>query len=342
MFYFYHQLLACYDNSKFEVTCYCLNQPDVITEYIKTLVDHWRVLNNLEHNEAAKIIYQDKLDILIDLSGHSANNALGILAYKPAGIQISGLGYFNTTGLKAVDYFISDKYLEPTANQQYFTEQLLVLANSQFCYTGQSNIVESKEAPCKSNGYITFGSFNNYAKLSDDVLLLWLEILYRVPQAKLLIKTQVAANDSGVNFINERLEKLGFDLKRIILEPATRDYLNDYLKIDIALDTFPYPGGGTTCEALYMGVPVITLAGTSHGSRFGNSILQNAGFGELVAGNKEEYVNKAVMLTKDLELLDELHKNLRKIVLNSILMDEQTYVRGLEKKYIEIVRRNNN
>ena len=342
MFYFYHQLLACYDNSKFEVTCYCLNQPDVITEYIKTLVDHWRVLNNLEHNEAAKIIYQDKLDILIDLSGHSANNALGILAYKPAGIQISGLGYFNTTGLKAVDYFISDKYLEPTANQQYFTEQLLVLADSQFCYTGQSNIVESKEAPCKSNGYITFGSFNNYAKLSDDVLLLWLEILYRVPQAKLLIKTQVAANDSGVNFINERLEKLGFDLKRIILEPATRDYLNDYLKIDIALDTFPYPGGGTTCEALYMGVPVITLAGTSHGSRFGNSILQNAGFGELVAGNKEEYVNKAVMLTKDLELLDELHKNLRKIVLNSILMDEQTYVRGLEKKYIEIVRRNNN
>ena len=118
--------------------------------------------------------------------------------------------------------------------------------------------------------------------------------------------------------------------------------INDYLKIDIALDTFPYPGGGTTCEALYMGVPVITLAGTSHGSRFGNSILQNAGFGELVAGNKEEYVNKAVMLTKDLELLDELHKNLRKIVLNSILMDEQTYVRGLEKKYIEIVRRNNN
>ena len=174
--------------------------------------------------------------------------------------------------------------------------------------------------------------------LADDVLLLWLEILYRVPQAKLLIKTQVAANDSGVNFINERLEKLGFDLKRIILEPATRDYLNEYLKIDIALDTFPYPGGGTTCEALYMGVPVITLAGSSHGSRFGNSILQNAGFGELVAGNKEEYVNKAVMLTKDLELLDELHKNLRKIVLNSILMDEQTYVRGLEKKYIEIVR----
>ena len=160
MFYFYHQLLACYDNSKFEVTCYCLNQPDVITEYIKTLVDHWRVLNNLEHNEAAKIIYQDKLDILIDLSGHSANNALGILAYKPAGIQISGLGYFNTTGLKAVDYFISDKYLEPTANQQYFSSNSII-----YC------LAFIKLEFCKSPRKLALNSCNNAILLAKTTAL---------------------------------------------------------------------------------------------------------------------------------------------------------------------------
>lgn len=340
MFYFYHQLLACYNKEEFSVSCYSLlpaEKADQFTLYLRGLVDNWRDIAGKTNAEIAAQIYEDRIDILFDLAGHAADSGLPVLAYKPAPLQISGLGYVNTTGLPGVDYFVTDKNIDPEGcNDNFFTEKLLRLPKSQFCYTGRSDVPVPQGAPCYNKGYITFASFNHYVKITDEVLEVWLTILAAVDKSRLLLKSQVFVSSSAIKLAKERLCNLGYDLSRVDFAPATDTYMEDYLSVDIALDTYPYPGGGTTCDALYMGVPVVAMYGKTHGSRFGYSILKNIGLEDLAVQTEAEYVAKAVALAEDWELLDLLHKQLRDRMLQSPLMDEQHYVKEIENIYKKI------
>lgn len=336
--YFIYQLLKRYNKEHFEVICYSLGKPDHVTCHLKSLVDEWQDISYLSNQEAAERIYRDEIDILVDFSGHTKNNALPILAYKPAPIQISGIGYFNTTGLKAVDYFLTDIYVDPVGqNDELFTEKLLRLPHSHFCYTPPSFMPEViGDAPFKRNGYITFGSFNHFTKTTDEVLRVWQKILSKVNGAKLVLKSKVFMHEDTKKNILDRLYRVGFTASQLDLRPETMPYLDEYNDIDIALDTFPYPGGGTSCEALYMGVPLISLAGNRHGSRFGYSLLKNIGLEECIAFSKEAYVQKAVDLASQPQRIAELRKNLRGQMQNSPLMDGVGYVQAIEEFYQRI------
>lgn len=337
MFHFYYALLACYDTRNFEVYCYQLNESeDGYTRLLRSFVDSWQNIAKLSYKEAAAKIYEDEIDILFDLAGHTAGSGLPVLAWKPAPVQITGLGYPGKTGLPMVDYFVTDVSVVPKEHLgETGFEQPLYL-DSQFCYAAREDVPQPQAAPCSQTGCIQFGVFNHYYKITDRMLLVWKEILDRIPGARLLLKSAVMASDSTADTVYQRFQALEFDMDRVSFEPATTDYMTRYLDIDIALDTWPYTGGGTTCDALYMGVPVITLYGERYESRFGLSILQAAGLGELAAATPKEYINRAVSLANDRELLDELHQNLRAVVKKSKLMDAAAYMRNMERQYRKI------
>ncbi len=340
MFQFYYPLLADYNRNLFEVVCYSLGNEDAFTETLKGKVDLWRNLQGICASECASIIYQDEIDILFDLAGHSAENGLAVLAYKPAPIQISGLGYFDTTGLESVDYFLTDHYIDTNVDQQYFVEKLLWMPQSHFCYCRREDAPNVAEAPYKKNNFITFGCFNKYAKITDTCIAAWSRILAQVPESRLILKSMIYLDPSIVEEAKARMIQAGIDLNRMEFRPANESYMREYQDIDIALDTFPYPGGGTTCDALYMGVPTIVMEGNRHGARFGRSILHQVGLAELVAKDASEYIEKAVLLARDTELIDLLHKNLRAMMEKSPLMDSALYMEDIENLYQHIVEMN--
>jgi len=334
MFYFMYNLLTAYDHTAFEVICYSLGDSDGFTELLQSKVDAWRTVHYSDYAGAAELIYQDKIDILVELGGHSCNGGLPILAYKPAPIQVSGLGYVNTTGLTAVDYFLTDRYVDPPElGNNEFVEKLYRLPHSQFSYTGRSDAKEPQGAACIYNQFITFGCFNNFAKVTKEVLQVWQTIMASVQGSRLLLKTEIFNSESACDLAKCRLKDAGFDLARVELRGTSLDYLNEYLLVDIALDTFPYPGGGTTFDALYMGIPVLTLKGQRHGSRFGYSILKNIGLDDWIAQSETEYIVKAVEFSKQPQLLDTLHRTLRAVMLESPLMDEKLYMKDIECMY---------
>lgn len=340
--YFLPPLLRHFDGEQFMVFCYATGRSDAVTERLRTRRVTWRDLRGRPPRTAARLIAEDKIDILVDLSGHSQDNALPIMAHRPAPVQVSGIGYTNTTGLRAIDYFLSDEICIPkgdTAAEAGFVERILRLSHSHLCYAPELIRVMPEagyEPPMRKNGYVTFGSFNNFAKVTDETLLLWRGILESVRDSKLVIKGKIASIDAGINFAKKRFSMLSYDLTRVEFRPYSPDYLEQYRDIDIALDTAPYNGGLTTCEALYMGVPVISLRGRTHGSRFGASILTNAGVRELVAENDINYVRRAVQLAETPKLLEAYHMGLRANMKRSPLMNIEGYMEELETAYQEI------
>ena len=340
--YFLPPLLRHFDGEQFMVFCYATGRSDAVTERLRTRRVTWRDLRGRPPRTAARLIAEDKIDILVDLSGHSQDNALPIMAYRPAPVQVSGIGYTNTTGLRAIDYFLSDEICIPkgdTAAEAGFVERILRLSHSHLCYAPELIRVMPEagyEPPMRKNGYVTFGSFNNFAKVTDETLLFWRGILESVRDSKLVIKGKIASIDAGINFAKKRFSMLSYDLARVEFRPYSPDYLEQYRDIDIALDTAPYNGGLTTCEALYMGVPVISLRGRTHGSRFGASILTNAGVRELVAENDINYVRRAVQLAETPKLLEAYHMGLRANMKRSPLMNIEGYMEELETAYQEI------
>ena len=319
---FVQPLLKNFDAKKFSVTVYFTGDSDFITQKLKNKKIAWRNLKGVDAAAAAKIIRDDEIDILFDLSGHSQNNCLPILAYKPAPVQISGIGYTATTGLNAVDYFLSDKICA----DDNFTEKILTLEGCQFCF---SPVKKFPAVNHKKNNCVTFGSFNNFAKVGDAVLKCWKEILDAVPNSKLVIKSKICSIEDGKKILIDRLKNLDFPLEKIELRPYSADYLEQYNEIDIALDTFPYNGGLTTCEALYMGVPVVTLQGNYHGAKIGASILTAANLPELIAQDSSDYIKKAVDLANG-NFVD-YHKNLRDKISKSALMDGKKYAAEMDR-----------
>ncbi|WP_303841694.1 hypothetical protein [Selenomonas ruminantium] len=328
-----------YDTSAFTVFVYQLNRSsDFVTEDLRSGPVQWRNLAGKDFSAVAQAIREDEIDILVELGGHTAGNALPVLAYRAAPVQLSGIGYFNSTGLEECDGFLSDIYCAPEETSPYFTERLLRLPHTHFCYQPYKVFPQIMPPPCQKNGYITFGSFNNFAKVNDGMLCLWREILAQVPGARLLLKHQLLGTEEGRNYTLERLRRLHLPLDRIEMRPYSADYLREYGDMDIALDTAPYPGGLTTCEALYMGVPVVTLTGNRHGARFGESFLRNLGLDELVAANAEQYKTIAALLAGDWDLLTVLREKLRPMMRMSPLMDGSQYMRDLEHLYRQFRR----
>ena len=331
---FAEALFTHYDAERFEVYCYQNGPEDEESRRIMRLVDAWRNISPLSPREAARRIYEDGIDVLVDLAGHTRGTALPVLAHRPAPVQMSGVGYFATTGLPAVDYMIGDVWLDgaPAGIKEapFFTEKLLVLAHTHLCYTPEAAAPPAGAAPCLRKGFVTFGSFNAFAKASDETLAAWAQILSAVPSSRLLLKSAAFSSEEGRTAALARLQAAGIDSERVELRPDTREYLHEYHDVDIALDTFPYPGGGTTFDALYMGVPVVMLKGDSHGTRFGFSILANLGLEDLAAADAADYVRKAAALAEDTELLAALHKNLRPMMEKSPLMDGASYTAALE------------
>ncbi len=335
MFSFYYTMLHGYDRDKFKVTCISLTEKtDGYTEHLKTLVDNWIDVSKLSWPEIISSLRQEKIDILVDLAGHSADSGLPVFYDRIAKVQLSGLGWMESTGLACTDYLLTDRFVDPDLSN--ITEQPLYLT-SQLCYTGRNDVPVPTGAPCKNKGYVTFGVFNHYYKWTDEMLLAWKEIMERVPKSRLLLKCQLLVSESACAMVRERLQSLEFDLSRVELEAATNTYMNRYLDVDIALDTYPYPGGGTTCDALYMGVPVVNRYGARRGSRFGLSILSNTGLSELAVDNAHDYIERAVGLANDVELLDVLHKNLRSMMNSSPIMDSKKYIKELEDAYNAIL-----
>ena len=341
-------LLTKLDKNNFKIYCYSnVKTPNKVTNYLSSTVDGWRDIQDLSDEDAAKIIRDDEIDILFDLSGHTGDNRLPVAVYRPASVQMSGIGYMNSTGLDAIDYFLSDVYCADNAEamNEYFTEKIIKLPHSHICYESSVNIEPAANPPCIKNNFVTFGCFNRFNKMTDSMLTTWKKILDAVPNSRLLLKTKIFNTNDGKIFVNERLKNLGFDLSRVEMRKANykwsisskKIWLNDYDDIDIALDTFPYTGGVTTCEALYMGVPVISLYGDRHGTRFGLSILSNVGLNELAVDSYDEYIKRGVALAGDWEFLTILRKNLRTMMKKSPLMDAEGYVRDIEKAFVKIL-----
>ena len=337
--YFFMPLVRDFDDASFEVTCYATGKRDRVTALFRRKNVRWQDVSRLSAKETAQRIARDGIDILVDLAGHTQTSGLPVLAQRPAPVQMTAIGYMATTGLRAVDYFLSDIYCSPwDMGARGFTEQVLRMPHSHLCYAPvlRAMLKPAAEAPCVKNGYVTFGSFNNFAKVSDDMLALWRGVLERMKKARLVIKSKICSIPAGQKIVRERLQRFGIPDAQVELRPYSPDYLEQYRDIDIALDTAPYTGGVTTCEALYMGVPVITKAGGTHGSRFSTSILENAGLSQLVARGEMEYVRKAVELANSPDILCRLHRDLRARMEAAPLMDAKGYMRDLENIYREI------
>ena len=329
-------LLTKLDKGRFDVYCYSSgNKSDVVTNYLRETAAHWRDIAALTDEQAAQLIRDDEIDILFDLSGHTAGNRLRVAAYRPASVQISGVGYMNSTGLDAMDYFLSDVHC--ASDESYFTEKLIYLPHSHICYDAATKLEPAAAPPCLAKGYVTFGSFNQFGKMTDTVLRTWKKIFDAVPVSRLILKHAVMDSEDGKKFVIKRLESFGIDARRVELRGVTLNHFAEYADVDIALDTFPYTGGVTTCEALYMGVPVVSLYGDRHGTRFGLSILTNVGLGELATDSLDEYVKLAVALAGDRELLTILRTNLRGMMKRSPLMDSAGYIRDVEAAFIKIL-----
>ena len=325
------------NKDKFETFAYMTKPEDSNTVIFKNIADNYRNLRLMKYDECAKTIYNDKIDILVDLGGHTGENPLPILARKPAPVQVSGIGYFSTTGLPEVDYFIVDEHTAPVGEDAFFTEKLIRLKHSHFCLTHTKTRPQILQpVSFERNGCITFGSMNKTDKATDKVMEVWKRILDRVPNSRLFLKYGIYDDPWRLKAEKERMERIGFDLSRVYFEGFTNLYLNRYNDMDIALDTFPYPGGGTTCDALLMNVPVVTLEGNSNHERFGKSILENIGLDDLVAKSTDEYVDIAVNLAADTERLKKYHSEIYDRMTRSAIMDQSIYMKDLEEAYEKI------
>ncbi|MBP2316539.1 tetratricopeptide repeat protein [Azospirillum soli] len=340
--WFMMDLLAHHDRSAFEIYAYAnLERADKVTDQLKANVDVWRDVDTLTETELARQIHQDRIDILIDLAGHTGRNSLITFACKPAPVQATWLGYPGTTGLRAIDYRISDPWLTPDDTPEIFSEQVYNLPRVSHCFRAPE-AAEPNALPARAKSFVTFGSFNNFAKVSDTAARLWTAALNRVPTARLLLKSRYIGSAESREAILDRFRRAGADLSRIDFANGNErqdDHLNQYGQIDIALDSFPYGGMTTTCEALWMGVPVVTMLGDRTCARYGNSVLNAVGLGELVATDPEQFGEIAARLAGDLDQLAELRATLRDRMARSPLCDGPGFTRAMEAAYRDMWNR---
>jgi len=335
---FFEGLLSHHDKNQIETFCYsCNTHSDDTTKRLRNTTDHWRSLIRQSDQHAAELIYKDNIDILVDLAGHTSHNRLPVFAYRPAPIQISYLGYPNTTGLAAIDYRLTDNWADPEGmTDDYYTEQLIRLPQGFLCFTPPDDAPSATKIAASNKPHTTFGSFNNFTKLTDKTVQVWAEIIKSLPESQLILKTAAFSDPASKKHCLTLFAKAGIAAERLELIawcPSRADHLALYNRIDIALDTFPYNGTTTTCEALWMGVPVITLAEQKHAGRVGVSILSQLGLEELIAEDTENYIKLAIQLAQNPEKQALYNKNLRHRMSDSPLCDSAGFTRRIEGTY---------
>jgi protein O-GlcNAc transferase len=325
-------LFESHDHGNFEIVCYSdVVAPDEVTDRLRRCTDEWHAVSMLGDAELAEKIRADRIDVLVDLALHAARNRLLAFARKPAPVQVTYLAYAGTSGLSAMDYRITDRYLDPPGNDGYYTERS-ARVESYWCYQPPAAAPPVAPAPVTSAGRITFGCLNNLAKVQPETMAVWAEILRSVDGSRLLLHARAGGHRAR---IVELFSSLGLEPDRIEFAgyAPTADYLRTYDQFDIALDPYPYNGGTTTCDALWMGVPVVTLAGKHAVARAGASLLSNVGLPELIASSPGEYVAIACGLAGDLPRLGQLRATLRDRMKASPLCDGPRLAKSMETIY---------
>ena len=345
--YFAAAPLSLHDPARVKLIVYSATpREDEQTKLLREAVDRidgtWRDCAALSERQLAETVRADGVDVLVELTGHTANNRLGTMALRPAPVQVTWIGYPNSTGLTTVDYRITDAIADPEDTCQEFTEKLIRLPRCFLCYTPSVNAPPVAPTPCVASGFITFGCFNTLAKVTPIVRALWARLLKAVPNSRLLIKAKpFACQVVQQRFLNS-MAALGVESWRIDLfplAPATGHHLTMYGRVDIALDTFPYAGTTTTCEALYMGVPVVTMRGACHAHNVGASLLTAVGLeDQCVTDSEDEYIASAARLANP-AVIAELRTGLRERMLNSVLCDGRSFVRNVEDTYVGLFRK---
>jgi len=333
--FFVENLFEHLDHSRYQLFAYSACPPhqcDAMTQKLKNSVEGWQDIYALSGQTAAQKIADDGIDILIDLCGHTGDNRLDVLACKPAPVIATWLGYLSTTGLEAVDFRLVDAYTDPVGlTETHHSEQLMRLGHTQWCYVPRPEYPAVNPLPAQSRELITFGSCNNFFKISDETLALWADLMAQVPNSHLLVsaipegraRKRVVDIFMGKKISPARLEFLG--------RTGPVEYMQNYHRVDIALDSFPYNGGTTTCDALYMGVPVLTLAGQRSVARSGVSLMSNVGLPEWVAHSPQEFLDIGARMAADVAGLARLRAGLRERFMASPLGDQTLFARDFEQ-----------
>jgi predicted O-linked N-acetylglucosamine transferase (SPINDLY family)/glycosyltransferase involved in cell wall biosynthesis len=339
--HFIEPIFRCYDRERFEVVAYGdQRKSDEFSARFAKQVDLWRETSSYDDRALAKLIHEDRVDILFELAGHTAYNRLGVFALKPASVQVSYLGYPGTTGLPTIDFRITDAFADPQGTTEHLhTEKLIRVPECAWCFEPDASAPEVEPLPALKNGYVTFGCFNNMAKLNPSLFETWAEILLRVPGSHLRLKARTLTDDGVRKELKSYFTERGIEEDRLDFFGHTKkiaDHLNHYHSVDIALDSFPYHGTTTTCEAMWMGCPVVTRAGKTHVSRVGVSLLNAVGLQEFITDTREAYIEKAVALAAQTDRLQELRSGMRERLKKSVLMDEKRFVTGFETALMEM------
>ncbi|HYD66563.1 tetratricopeptide repeat protein [Azospirillum sp.] len=342
--HFLEPLLAALDPRAVEVFCYAeVTEPDAVTARLQELSRGWRSTLGLSDAAVADRVRADGIDILVDLAGHTANNRLPAFAHRPAPVQVTWLGYPNTTGMTTIGYRITDAIADPVSvADALHTEMLVRLPHGFLCYAAPDNAGPVATSPMAANGFVTFGSFNNLSKVTPEVVRVWSRVLRRVPDSRLIVKSTPLADEATRQRYRELFAGHGIDPARVDLMgriSTQGGHLAAYGRIDVALDTFPYNGTTTTCEALWMGVPVVTWAGDRHAARVSASILARIGLPGLAACDEDGYVDLAAALAANPAKLAELRGTLRERMRASPLCDAPRFARIMEAAFRGLWRR---
>jgi predicted O-linked N-acetylglucosamine transferase (SPINDLY family)/predicted SAM-dependent methyltransferase len=336
---FLEPLLASHDRSQVRVFCYSgAGREDEVTARLKRLADEWRDLRGLSNDAVARLVRDDRIDVLVDLAGHTGGGRLPAFARRAAPVQVSWLGYPDTTGLAQMDYRLTDEVADPAGEADGFhSEKLVRLPGGFLCYQPEAGAPAPGALPMSAGGRVTFGCFNNLAKVTPDMVATWARLLKAVPGSRLMLKAHALGAAGACRALTQGFAAQGIGADRLQLlgpEDSAAGHLGRYREVDIALDTYPYNGTTTTCEALWMGVPVLTLAGPTHVTRVGASLLTRLGLEKaLVARSADEYVAKAAALAGDAARLSALRAGLRERMRMSPLMDARAFAHSIEAAY---------
>jgi predicted O-linked N-acetylglucosamine transferase (SPINDLY family)/Tfp pilus assembly protein PilF len=329
-------LLKQLNAQSLEIYCYCNNKHDVATELWKSEVPNWRDIKDLDDQISSEIIRSDGIDILVDLSGHTAHNRLGIFAMKPAPVQVTWLGQSSPIGIKNIDFTISDEFLIKPDEDQYYLQKVYRMPNYFAVFQPPEKNIDIHEPPCLKNNFVTFGCFNNFMKINSRVIDTWIKILKAVPNSRLALKAKVFKDKKFQEKIINKFAEKGIEAERIILElhdSNKLDYLAAYNQIDIALDPFPLGGGTTSHDLIWMGVPLIALYGERMSARISAGILHNIKTSELIAYSIDDYINKAIDLARNFNKISSYKKNLRKNYLSSPCCDKELFSKQLNNAF---------
>ena len=341
--FFLEPLLDHRDRDRYSAWCYAsVKTPDAVTARLRGKFDHYRSVLDLPCADVARLVHEDEIDILIDLAGHTGNLHAAVLGYKPAPVQVTWLGYPDTTGIEAVDYRITDALADPPGAEAFHVEELVRLHDGFLCFQPPDGAPDPAPPPCLANGFVTFGSFNREFKVSKLTFDLWSRILLAVPGSRIFMKSTAGGDPATREHQLREFERRGVSRDRIDLVGFVanpKEHLELYQRVDIALDTFPYHGTTTTLDSMLMGVPVVTLAGNNHASRVGASLLTLVGTPELIARDEDDYVARAMALAADPERLSGLHATLRDRLLTSPLCDGPAFASKFENALREMWRR---